>query len=77
MSEKTVRYRGKKKSEDKKAQDVTATKVSDDTTDKTQISLRNSFYLTRVIFLRSLAFIYFVAFLVSFHQNKELIGNYK
>jgi hypothetical protein len=37
--------------------------------------LKNSFWLTRVVFLRALAFIYFVAFLVSFDQNKELIGD--
>ena len=36
---------------------------------------RNSFWFTRVVFLRSLAFIYFVAFLVAWDQNKELIGN--
>ena len=37
--------------------------------------LRNTFWLTRVVFLRALAFIYFVAFLVALHQNKELIGD--
>jgi len=31
--------------------------------------------MTRVVFLRSLSFIYFVAFLISFDQNKELIGD--
>ena len=34
-----------------------------------------SYWLTRVVFLRFLAFIYLVAFLVSYHQNKELIGD--
>ena len=35
-----------------------------------------SYWLTRIIFLRYLSFIYFIAFLVSYNQNKELIGNY-
>merc|ERR1712142_774735 len=34
-----------------------------------------SYWLTRIVFLRCIAFIYLVAFLVSLHQNKELIGN--
>jgi len=34
-----------------------------------------SYWLTRIVFLRFIAFIYLVAFLVSLHQNKELIGN--
>lgn len=34
----------------------------------------SSYWITRVIFLRFLGFIYFVAFLVSFEQNRALIG---
>ena len=34
-----------------------------------------SYWLTRIIFLRFLAFIYLVAFMVSYQQNKELIGD--
>ena len=34
-----------------------------------------SYWLTRVVFLRFLASIYLVAFTVSYHQNKELIGD--
>lgn len=34
-----------------------------------------SYWLTRVLFLRFLGFIYLVAFLVSYNQNKELIGD--
>ena len=34
-----------------------------------------TYWLTRVVFLRYLGFIYLVAFLISFHQNKELIGS--
>ncbi|KAM9583510.1 lipase maturation factor 1-like [Trichechus inunguis] len=34
-----------------------------------------SFWLTRIVLLRALAFVYFVAFLVAFHQNKQLIGD--
>ncbi|XP_074641578.1 lipase maturation factor 1-like [Tubulanus polymorphus] len=33
-----------------------------------------SYWLTRIVFLRSLSFIYFIAFLVGLHQNKQLIG---
>ena len=80
MAEASVRYRGKKKDlniakdgnhDDKKADehDLELRTSSGDLSE-----LKNSFYLTRVVFLRCLAFIYFIAFLVSFHQNKELIG---
>nr|XP_036861534.1 lipase maturation factor 1 isoform X4 [Manis javanica] len=34
-----------------------------------------TFWLTRVVILKALAFVYFVAFLVAFHQNKQLIGD--
>jgi hypothetical protein len=34
-----------------------------------------TFWLTRIVFLRFLAFIYFVAFLVAYHQNRELLGS--
>ena len=34
-----------------------------------------SYWLTRIVFLRFLSFIYLVAFMVSYHQNKELIGD--
>ncbi|XP_069875910.1 lipase maturation factor 1-like isoform X1 [Dipodomys merriami] len=34
-----------------------------------------SFWLTRVVLLRALAFVYCVAFLVAFQQNKALIGD--
>jgi hypothetical protein len=34
-----------------------------------------SYYLTRIIFLRGLAFVYFVAFLIAHRQNKGLIGD--
>ncbi|XP_032606899.2 lipase maturation factor 1 [Taeniopygia guttata] len=33
-----------------------------------------TFWLTRIVLLRSIAFLYFVAFLVAFQQNKQLIG---
>ncbi|XP_068100258.1 lipase maturation factor 1 [Hyperolius riggenbachi] len=39
------------------------------------LSLRTgTFWLTRIVLLRALCAIYFVAFLVAFHQNKQLIG---
>ena len=34
-----------------------------------------SYWLTRILFLRFLGLIYLTAFLVSYHQNKELIGD--
>jgi len=34
-----------------------------------------SYWLTRILFLRFISFIYLIAFLVSYNQNKELIGN--
>ena len=48
----------------------------DSTRDETQSELKaGSYWLTRVLFLRFLAFIYLVAFTISYHQNKELIGD--
>lgn len=49
--------------------------VKDEDTSSTEIDLRHSFWLTRIVFLRGLAFVYFVAFAISYFQNKELIGN--
>ena len=43
--------------------------------DKSGESLVGSYWLTRVVFLRAIAFIYFVAFAVALNQNKELIGD--
>ncbi|XP_074053229.1 lipase maturation factor 1-like [Macrotis lagotis] len=36
--------------------------------------LPGTFWLTRIVLLRALAFIYFMAFLVAYNQNKQLIG---
>lgn len=51
-------------------------KLSKDTEkEKSHQSLqRGTFWLTRIVLLRSVAFIYFVAFTVAFNQNKQLIG---
>ena len=35
----------------------------------------NAFWLVRILFLRGLAFVYGVAFLVALHQNKALLGD--
>jgi hypothetical protein len=43
--------------------------------DMEEIGLKGSYWLTRIAFLRLLAFIYLVAFLVALNQNKELIGD--
>lgn len=75
MDETELRYRGKAKSE------VTENLCDQTKLDKDydgnedQSDLKKSFWLTRIVFLRGLAFIYFVAFSVSFNQNKELIGD--
>jgi hypothetical protein len=34
-----------------------------------------SFFLTRIVFLRGLAFVYFIAFQIALRQNKGLIGD--
>ena len=36
--------------------------------------LKNSYWLCRIVYLRYLAFIYFVAFTIAFNQNEALIG---
>ncbi|XP_076461543.1 lipase maturation factor 1-like [Babylonia areolata] len=36
---------------------------------------RGTYWLTRIVLLRYLGFIYLVAFLVAYHQNKQLIGS--
>ncbi|XP_052703291.1 lipase maturation factor 1-like [Crassostrea angulata] len=44
---------------------------------KTEKTLEtNTFWLTRIVLLRYIGFIYFVAFLVALHQNKELCGQH-
>ncbi|XP_071533654.1 lipase maturation factor 1-like isoform X3 [Panulirus ornatus] len=45
------------------------------TADDDVVLLPDTYWLTRIVYLRFLAFIYFVAFLVAFHQNKQLIGD--
>lgn len=35
----------------------------------------HTYWLTRIVYLRAIAFIYFVAFLIAFNQNKQLIGD--
>ena len=77
MDETELRYRGKAKSEVTQSENLCdQTDENNGKVDKDQKSdLRKSFWLTRIVFLRGLAFIYFVAFSVSFNQNKELIGD--
>ncbi|KAL0180224.1 hypothetical protein M9458_025666, partial [Cirrhinus mrigala] len=42
---------------------------------KVGVSLRTgTYWLTRIVLLRAIAFIYFVAFTVAYNQNKQLIG---
>ena len=39
------------------------------------VPLIHQFWLSRIVFLRALAFIYLVAFLIGYQQNKELLGD--
>lgn len=41
---------------------------------KTRKLQKNQYWLTRIVFLRSLGFVYAVAFLVALNQNKYLLG---
>ena len=71
MSESELRYRGKVSKD-------AITNVSENSKEIEEIpktDLRKTFWLTRIVFLRCLAVIYFTAFLISFDQNKELIGD--
>ena len=76
-----VRQRKKKVvsiAEDAKKTDgpeATAAESATGVQDKSGESLVGSYWLTRVVFLRAIAFIYFVAFAVALNQNKELIGD--
>ena len=72
-NESELRYRGKISEESE--EEVLGKAVDDKPTTADSVDLRKTFWLTRIVFLRSLAFIYFVAFLISFDQNKELIGD--
>uniref|UniRef100_A0A3Q3JV49 Lipase maturation factor n=1 Tax=Monopterus albus TaxID=43700 RepID=A0A3Q3JV49_MONAL len=45
--------------------------------EKTLVSLQTgSYWLTRIVLLRAVAFIYFVAFSIAYTQNKQLIGEH-
>ena len=83
MSESEIRQRRGKKEleetqkademEDEKGEDTD--KKGDDVKEESLELGPGTYWLTRVLFLRYLGFIYLVAFLISFHQNKELIGS--
>ena len=57
---------------DDKSEDSKISNIQDKKTNKTIEP--GTYWLTRILFLRYLGFIYLVAFLVSYNQNKELIG---
>ena len=84
MSESEIRQRrgqGQKELEETQKADEMEDEGGEDTDKKgddvkEEVELRpGTYWLTRVLFLRYLGFIYLVAFLISFHQNKELIGS--
>ena len=88
MSELRRRIGKKKGAEDVVEADDNKEIESSDDKNKNSIILKNennksfgdispeSFWLTRIVFLRYLGFIYFIAFLISFNQNKELLGSH-
>ena len=74
MTENSLRFRGVKK----EVIDSNKTNENEEIKEyenETKIDMKATFWLTRIVFLRALAFIYFIAFLVSYNQNKELIGD--
>ncbi|GFN93000.1 lipase maturation factor [Plakobranchus ocellatus] len=48
--------------------------VKEKSTEASVDDLEGSFWLTRIVMVRYMGFMYFVAFLVSLHQNKQLVG---
>lgn len=91
VKEELRRRKNKKSAESVGLENQLSRKINDNVTDPDPINNSNitqnlskingikidpgSYWLTRIIFLRYLSFIYFIAFLVSYNQNKELIGN--
>lgn len=78
---------GKKKGADVSEAEHNKEVVSSDDRNENSTILKNekkslddisleSYWLTRIVFLRYLGFIYFIAFLISFNQNKELLGSH-
>ncbi|XP_067100366.1 lipase maturation factor 1 [Osmerus mordax] len=79
-SESTLR---KRRVEPLKPATITSDNSTNDTEDtgkyedkkKQALSLRTgTYWLTRIVLLRSIGFIYFIAFTVAYNQNKQLIG---
>ena len=67
----------KKKTEVDDCEETASIAESEKEAKTSEVSLApGSFWLTRIIFLRYLSFIYLTAFIVSYNQNKELIGNH-
>ncbi|KAL4648679.1 lipase maturation factor 1 [Arapaima gigas] len=66
---------GKPKREQNGAEKPEKFDEGDKSDKKNSVALRSgTFWLTRIVLLRSVAFIYFVAFCVAYNQNKQLIG---
>lgn len=80
QEEYVLRRRGQGKSSDKGS--ASLTEPSEDKKDRPLVdedevvNLKpDTYWLTRIVYLRGIAFIYFVAFLVAYNQNKQLIGD--
>jgi len=59
------------KSRDSKAAEVLTTELP---ADRPADSLIGTFWLSRIVFLRFLSFVYIVSFLVAYQQNEALLG---
>jgi len=73
-----LKHRKKKSDSDTKneAEKVHPTIVEEDES-QTQVyaDFKSSFWLTRVMFVRCLSLVYYVAFMIAIQQNKPLIGD--
>ncbi|XP_065900039.1 lipase maturation factor 1-like [Dysidea avara] len=68
--------RGTDEAENEAPSSVQPTRKENHADDKYNVSeLRGSFWLTRIVFIRCLGFVYFVAFLVALNQNGPLLGS--
>ena len=73
MSELRKRYVGKRAEVSEIAEKLVEKEEIKDY-EKSDSSGKNSYWLTRIVYLRAIGTVYFVAFLVAIHQNRALIG---
>ena len=66
----------KEKLEDENHETEAEEHPAPETGQKSEALRPNTYWLTRIVLLRSLTFVYFVAFLIALFQNKALIGSH-